>query len=546
MKNFITFIAIFLSAYASAQVLTVTPEKQQLIKEYIDHFDSHDQLMGNVSIFDQGTEIINITFGEPNILANQNKTRKYFIGSITKMFTGLVYAKLSENNQIDLNDKLSQYFPEMPNAEKISLDHMLRHTSGLQDYVVKEDSLFYWLEELQTTEDILAEIIRQDVIFQPGDSMSYSNSAYYLLGKILEQKLKQPYKQIITEQITEPYGLTQTVAAGITDHVGVNSYERKADKWTIMKEFSFPNACAAGDIASNAHDLNTLLAQLFQGQVVSPTMLDHMLPEKGEWFGAGIMMAPFNEIISYGHGGDTYGTHSGSFYNPKNDLAISYILNGGTYPTNDFAIGLLSIIYDEAYELPEFASYKADASSFSQYLGTYATDELPIDISFRLENGALIAQGTGQPSFAMIATGKHIFEYLKAGLKVEFLPTENKMILIQGGQEFEMIKKVEPQIGKMTITEAVKLNSSEEANTAQDLTIYFGNYGSNEVPITIRIYEENGALYGHSEGQQPLPLTSTGGHKFEFAPAGIKIEFQPEEKLFILNQGGQEYQMIKI
>ena len=328
MKNFIILLSLltsinFVLAQQSTEVLT--QKKLEAIQAYVDHFDSNDQLMGNVSIFEKGKEILNLTFGAVNIKTNTKGSNKYFIGSITKLFTGLVFAQLSEKGQIDLDEKLSAYFPELPNAQNITLDHMLRHTSGMGDYVVKEDSLLFWLENPQSTESIIDEIIRQDVSFQPGDSVSYSNSAYYILGKVLEKELGKTYLQIIEKQIAQPYGLTNTSAVGPTMvHPDVHSYRKEGKHWTIMKEFCFANACAAGDIASNARDLNLLLTQLFDNKIVSAPTLKAMTPIDGDYFGAGMMLAPFYDISSYGHGGDTYGTHSAAFYNPDNNICLLY------------------------------------------------------------------------------------------------------------------------------------------------------------------------------------------------------------------------------
>ena len=73
-------------------------------------------------------------------------------------------------------------------------------------------------------------------------------------------------------------------------------------------------------------------------------------------FGLGIMPVPFYNQVSFGHGGDTAGSHSITSYNTKEDYSVSMIINGGEFPHNNLAIGILSLIYDSGYEYPKFGT----------------------------------------------------------------------------------------------------------------------------------------------------------------------------------------------
>jgi D-alanyl-D-alanine carboxypeptidase len=444
MKNIILFITILVSQVAFSQQVIITPDKKEKIKTYVNHFEENNQLMGTISIMQNGKEVINKTFGEINKKeSNLLSERKYTIGSITKLFTAVLYAKLLEAGKISFEDKLNVYFPNIPNSDKIQIKHMLNHTSGLKNYVSKSDSLHFWLKKPRTEKEILDEIIMQGVSFQPRDSLSYSNSAYYLLGKILEKKYKKPFEQILTNEITTPLNLTNTVALseGSSHNNVAKSYEKKNGKWVEMEEFYFPNAYSAGYIATTASDMNNFLNALFNYKIIKKETLQSMLPKENDWFGLGIMKAPFYEYIGYGHGGDTYGTHSVATYTMENKLAVTYIINGENYPTNDFAIGLLSIVYDKEYALPNFKEYTPDKKFYEAYSGTYGSDKLPIKIKIYAEDSVLKAEGEGQPAFTLNPVEKHIFDFKKAGIELEFDPYQEKMLLKQAGQEFEMTKE---------------------------------------------------------------------------------------------------------
>ena len=444
MKTIQVLIALLISQVAFGQQLTITPEKKEEIHAYIKHFEDNDQLMGTICISEKGKEVINETFGASNKNTEYALSeRKYTVGSITKLYTAVLFAKLVEEGKIGFNEKLETYFPEIPNADKIEIKHMLNHTSGLNNYVSKGDSLHFWLKKPRTQKEILDEIIAQGISFEPGESFDYSNSAYYLLGKILEKKHKKSYEQILADEITNPLKLTNTVA--LSENASyttvAKSYEKKKEEWSEMEEFYFPNAYSAGYIATTGPEMNAFMEALFNYEIIKEETLTDLLPKDEDWFGMGIMKVPFYEHKGYGHGGDTYGTHSVASYTEENQLAITYVINGENYPTNDFAIGLLSIIYDKDYTLPSFDKYTPDTKYFEAYSGTYVSDKLPIKIKVYVEDGQLVAQGEGQPSLVLSPSEKHIFDYKKAGLELEFDPYEEKMILKQAGQIFEMEKE---------------------------------------------------------------------------------------------------------
>ncbi|PCH75942.1 MAG: serine hydrolase [Flavobacteriaceae bacterium] len=438
MKTIIATVFLIISTCVVAQNKIITLEKKKQIESYINHFEIKNQLMGNVSIFENGEELINETFGSKN---NTDAT-KYTVGSITKMFTSVLFAKMYESSKIDFDEKLSNYFPEIPNSNKITIKHLLSHTSGLKDYVVKNDSLYFWLKEPVANQDIIQEIRRQGISFQPGDSLQYSNSAYYLLARILEQKNQKTYKEIVADNITIPLGLENTFAIDkYSKQLNVaKSYEKRNNQWNEMDEFYFPNTSGAGDIISNAYDLNKFLLAIFSEQIIKLSTLKKMLPIDGDWFGMGFMKVPFYKDIAFGHGGDTYGTHAVTSYNPKNKIAISYIINGENYPTNDFAIGLLSIIYDKDYKLPEFNEYVPEKRFYALYEGVYGAEDFPMNIKIYLEENELKAQADGQPFFTLSPKEKHVFSFVQAGIEIEFKPFENKFILRQSGQLFELKK----------------------------------------------------------------------------------------------------------
>ncbi|MEH6659933.1 serine hydrolase domain-containing protein [Leeuwenhoekiella marinoflava] len=439
MKVYLNILVVLISFCTVAQTPVITASKQQEITDYLKHFEDNNALLGSLSIFEEGEEIMNHALGS----VSADSETKYQIGSISKLFTAVLLAQLKEENKIDFKESLKAYFPKIPGAEEIELVNLLNHTSGLQDFVVKQDSIYFWLKKPVKQEEILDEIVRQGPAFKPGDSVRYSNAGYYLLARILEQKYKKPYEEILAEKIAKPLGLKNTFSlSGKTTYENTAiSYEKKDSIWVPVEEFYFPNVQGVGDIISTVYDLNSFMNALFSNTILKAETLEMMLPKDTDWFGMGVMKVPFYNYIAYGHGGDTYGTHSVTSYNPENQLGITYVINGEGYPTNNFAIGLLSIIYDKDYTLPELKTYIPNPSFYKTYAGTYTSSELPIAITIFQKEDTLMAQGEGQSAFELTPKSKHVFEYLKAGIHITFDPYAETFIFKQGGQEFQLKKE---------------------------------------------------------------------------------------------------------
>ena len=83
------------------------------------------------------------------------------------------------------------------------------------------------------------------------------------------------------------------------------------------------------------------------------------------------------------------------------------------------------------------------------------------------------------------------------------------------------------------------------ALTTEQLDAYLGEYASADIPIKITVTKDNLKLFAQASGQSAFPLEATAKDKFEFAPAGIKVEFNPSEKQMTLIQGGMKFTFTK-
>lgn len=407
------------------------------IDSLLTYLNSNNKFLGQLSIREGDNVVFSKAYGLPQSQTKPDGYTKYKIGSITKTFTAVMIMQLVEEKRLKLEDKLKKFYPKIPNADKITINDLLRHRSGILDYV-NADSTINLMAKVSKKE-MIARISGYKPVFEPNTKAEYSNSNYYLLGCIIEDLTKTNYATNLKNRITSRLKLRDTY---MVDKVDINrneaySYLYDGSKWNLFPEWDMSLPFAAGGITSDANDLTALLHGLFSGKLVKPSSLDEMI-KLNQSYGIGLVTFPFGERKFYGHTGGIEGYKSVVGYYPTEKLGISLIVNGDNYNRNDIMIGILSIYYKMPYPFPNLTSLKVDESILNKYVGTYSSKNIPLKITVRNEKGELIAQATGQNSFPLNAISTTEFNFDSAGIQMIF--GDKTMLLKQGGMEFKFVK----------------------------------------------------------------------------------------------------------
>jgi CubicO group peptidase (beta-lactamase class C family) len=125
------------------------------------------------------------------------------------MFVGVAVAQLAEQGRLSFNDPIRKYLPEHPRqiTQRVTIHHLLTHTSGLASFVDPEG---YSEVQLLSTQDSLAVFFRKGLSFEPGERWQYSNAGYITLEAIVERVSGQSFSAYIEEHIFKPAGMSQT------------------------------------------------------------------------------------------------------------------------------------------------------------------------------------------------------------------------------------------------------------------------------------------------------------------------------------------------
>src|SRR5690349_4795039 len=149
------------------------------------------------------------------------------LGSVTKTFTATAIMMLAERGKLSIQDDLTRYLPDFPtHGKKITLEHLLSHTSGVPNFTSLPD----WVGKQRldvSVEELIGLFRGKPLDFEPGERYSYSNSGYALLGAVIEKVSGRTYEEFIEEEIFKPLGMTSSRFGRASEVIPgrVNGYE---------------------------------------------------------------------------------------------------------------------------------------------------------------------------------------------------------------------------------------------------------------------------------------------------------------------------------
>ena len=427
--------------------LNYTVQGQNLNTAKLDSFfnalSAHNKNMGSVAISSNGVVVYQKAIGysqvNGDIKTPATIKTKYRIGSISKMFTAVMVFQLIEEGKLSLTAPLATWFPQLPNAGKITISEMLDHRSGLHNFT--NDSLYAsYMTKFQTVADMLSIIEKQKPDFEPDTKAEYSNTNFLLLGYIIEKITGKPYPEALKERVTSKIGLTDTYYGTKANPANNEAYSYTyQDVWKQQPETDMSIPGGAGSIVSTPTDLDKFIEALFAGKLISLASLDQMKTIR-DGYGMAMFQIPFYEDRAFGHSGGIDGFSSMLGYFPEDKLAVSYISNGVVYSVNDVMIAVLSIYFNKPFVIPEFKSFRVKTEDLDKYLGNYSSNDVPLKIAITKNNASLIAQATGQQQLALEAVDINKFVFSQASITLEFDPTKGEFTLLQGGKTYLFTK----------------------------------------------------------------------------------------------------------
>lgn len=396
----------------------------------------NNKIMGSLAISKNRKNIYNKSIGISQVsgkkeIASTIDTR-YRIGSISKIFTAVIVFQLIEENKIDLENKLSSYYPQLPNSKNITICSLLYHRSGLPDFMNDKELIKKIMWHPKTKEEMLAYFSQQKTDFEADEKAEYSNTNYVLLGYIIENICGKSFGDVLNERIISKIGLDNTYEGS---KINVNKNECYsfvyADKWEQRPDIDISNAHGAGAIVSTPGDLTKFIEALFSYKFIGEKSLNQMLAIK-EDFGMGMDPLKIGALnkTGYGHSGRIDEYRSLLFYFPNDSLAVAFCTNGRQIDHGGVYTEILKICYN----LNNKSSTAPSSKELNKYCGFYTSKQLALRFFVYINGSDLIIEPVNQPAAKLKQLGGNSFECTPLRAEFEFNVEQDDVIVKRNGK----------------------------------------------------------------------------------------------------------------
>jgi len=297
------------------------------------------------------------------------------IASASKQFTGMAIALLEEKGLINIDDKIINYLPDLPEAmSEITIYQLVHHTSGIRDWPNLFALKGWQPEEPLTLNDICEILNKQEGLnFAPGTEFSYSNSNYNLLAKIIEAVTDTAFEDWMCDNIFAPLGMENTYyveSSSAEETTIADSYVYNGNNFVPFTNTL--NAPGSSSLMSNTLDMSKCLIN-FNTKSLGEDGVFNKITQKGKLsdgknidYGYGLYITKIKNKTTYAHDGAWGGYRSATAFFPEENIGVVVLSNNGTINPNKIMNDIVDILFFEA---------KKEASDKSEIMEQEINDE---------------------------------------------------------------------------------------------------------------------------------------------------------------------------
>lgn len=259
------------------------------------------------------------------------------VGSVTKQFTAAAVLKLRDEARLALEDDIRKWLPDFDTrGDTITIRHLLNHTSGIMGLTEMPEFAALATNDRYPRDSAYALIKRYPMQFRPGTIQVYNNSAYFLLGLIIEKASGMSYAQFVERKLFAPLGMTHSAYCSDAMPAGprANGHTVQGNTVQAARKNVHTWPFAAGSICSTAGDLMKWLQALHGGRVLSSRSYAEMAsPARlsdgtAVRYGLGVALGKDSRGSSFvGHGGTIEGFTSETIWYPDARVGVIVLLN---------------------------------------------------------------------------------------------------------------------------------------------------------------------------------------------------------------------------
>jgi CubicO group peptidase (beta-lactamase class C family) len=264
----------------------------------------------------------------------------FHLGSVGKQFTGLALMMLAEEGRLHYDDPVGKYLPQLARfGDEVTIRRMLHHTSGWPDYYEGElNDLLFERSDLPDNEDVLAMMAESgELLFKPGERFDYSNSAYEILGSVVEHVSGQSLDGFLQARVFGPLNMTSTFSQPnperLTDPNLAHSYIKEDGQLERYDSDPLDRIVGSGSEYSTVEDMALYDQALYTDQLIKQSVLAEAFQpatlNDGSLsnYGFGWELGEYNGQQYIGHQGDWLGFIAYHVRFPQQQLGVIVLFN---------------------------------------------------------------------------------------------------------------------------------------------------------------------------------------------------------------------------
>ncbi len=434
-------INILLMLYTGKAISQSAAGMSQVLEEYMKVQHERINFSGTVLVANQKDILFMQSIGAASLELNVplQKDAKFKIASITKAFTGLLIALSEKEGRLHFEDKLQLFFPELKDDKwkQITVRQLVAHTSGVPHWNGVSD---YWNTKSKLSlnkEQVLSEIFKLNLLFEPGTKVEYSSLGYYLLAAILEKVYNKSYDKLLQDKILNPLQLKGTGACDQTSIVPglVSGYHLMGDDRLIVAPYrDMSPMTGGGNMYSTATDLwhwcrSLLLDSLWDDAIkraaFTPLTTEKMSHKDGALYGMGWYIREKTDQHSkaYHIGGGTYGFSSKVAMYPDAQLYIIILSNISLLPMDDVLWkDIEKIVMGRTFKLPEKfpEQIKLGPEVLKTFEGLYTSDN-KMELRVFMHQSSIYVKLERNPPLEIYAKSENEFFARKIDVQFNFV-----------------------------------------------------------------------------------------------------------------------------
>ncbi|HEX5709187.1 MAG TPA: serine hydrolase domain-containing protein, partial [Pyrinomonadaceae bacterium] len=481
----------------------------------------------SVAVSQRGKLVVNRAYGsadlERDVPLSPNSV--FDIGSVRKQFVAAAVLLLVEDGKLSLTDDIRKHFPELPDyGHKITVDHLLTHTSGLRDWT--------GLRPLTggNVDDVVSLILRQRGLnFAPGEEWSYSNSGYVLLTDLVARASGMSFPDFTRKRMFEPLGMKTTMSPTDLRDVIKNralGYEKEGNGWRVGMYVGNERGSGGGAILGTAADLviwNDALTSGRLGAFVTEKLQEQARLNNGRKlsYARGLFKDSYRGGPMVSHSGSAAGYSAWLGRLPAHGLSVAVLCNSDEAS----ATALARRVADEYLPAPNSkAAETAEAKTMDAVANVTG-----LDLSSKA--GLFVSERTGDTLRLIVNNGELRIPGLRAALvpvtKDRFRnPSGDLQFMSQDEFELNFLSQDEFKLKSMEGQTTRYRRAQTFAPTSADLQAFAGRYASDETGSAFHVVPGKDGLVVHLEGSLGKGSEIRPVYRDAFQISRVTVRFQ--------------------